>query len=145
MNTMKLIVHLFNVALLLNVGTAYAAPKEEAKSSETKAEPKKGKATKDTYPLYGEVVAVTTRTLTIKGGEGKEDRKFTINAETRIHNDGKDATADAIKVGKKVGGLVKKTAGDGNDVMVSINVGVEQEKKPAAKKSEESKSKKKAE
>jgi hypothetical protein len=104
--------------------------------AQTKGEGKaKAKATaptekKTTYPLYGEVVAVTSKTLTIKGATA--DRKFTISAATEIHNDGKPATIADIIVGKKVGGLLEKST-DGNDKVLKINIGVSQEPKPRAK------------
>lgn len=131
-------IRLLCLIALASAGLAGAAPKEEtAKQQPKEAAPKKAKAKSDSYPLWGEVVAVTSRTLTIKGGEGKEDRKFTITAETKIHNDGKPATLEDIKVGKKVGGSVQKVA-EGNPKMLSINVGAAQEasksKKSAAKK-----------
>lgn len=126
---------------LASVSSVSAAPNDEAAKEPSKsAATKKTKAKSDTYPLWGEVVAVTSRTLTIKGGEGKEDRKFTISAETKIHNDGKPATLEDIKVGRKVGGSVQKTT-EGNPKMLTINVGAAQEaskaKKSAAKKTEE--------
>lgn len=136
-----LFIRLLCLITLASVGLVAAAPKEEPSAEQPKsAAPKKAKAKSDSYPLWGEVVAVTTRTLTIKGGEGKEDRKFTITAETKIHNDGKPATLEDIKVGRKVGGSVQKVA-EGNPKMLSINVGAAQEasksKKAAAKKAGE--------
>ena len=133
------LIRLLCLFTLFSAGLADAAPNEEAVKEQPKtAAPKKAKAKSDSYPLWGEVVAVTSRTLTIKGGEGKEDRKFTITAETKIHNDGKPATLEDIKVGRKVGGSVQKVV-EGNPKMLSINVGAAQEasksKKSAASKS----------
>ena len=152
------ITRLASLLALLAVGTVYAAPKEgDAKAgskTEAKGEAKgegKAKTKRDTYPFYGEVVAVSARMLTIKGGEGKEDRKFTILADTKIHNDGKPATIADIKTGKMVGGSVKKTEGDVKDQLASINIGVKQDrsapekKGDAAKPSAESKTKGKKE
>jgi hypothetical protein len=132
-----LFIRLLCLGALASVGLSTATAQEEkakdaAKASTKAPATKKAKAKSDTYPLWGEVVAVTSRTLTIKGGEGKEDRKFTISAETKIHNDGKPATLEDIKVGKKVGGSVQKAA-DGNPKMLSINVGAAQEKAKAKK------------
>jgi hypothetical protein len=122
------------------MGLSNAAAQEQKATDPAKASAtKKSKAKSNTYPLWGEVVAITSRTLTIKGGQGKEDRKFTIGAETKIHNDGKPATLEDIKVGRKVGGSVQKSA-DGNPKMLTINVGAAQEaakpKKSDAKKAE---------
>lgn len=138
------IIRLTGLLVVLVVGSASAAPKEgEGKAkSEAKAEAKsgkgegKGKARRDTYPLYGEVVAVSSRMLTIKGGEGKEDRKFTITGETKILNDEKEATLADVKVGKMVGGSVKAVDGDAKDVLLSINVGVKQDRSAPEKKGE---------
>ena len=138
------ITRLASLLALLAAGTVNAAPKEgEAKAapkSEAKAAAKgEAKAKRDTYPFYGEVVAVSTRMLTIKGGEGKEDRKFTILADTKIHNGAKAATIADIKPGRKVGGSVKKTEGDVKDQLASINVGVKQDRAAPEKKGEAAK------
>jgi hypothetical protein len=110
------------------IGTVQAAPKEAPKG-DAKSEAKgKAKTKRDTYPLWGEVVSVTPKLLTIKGGEGKENRKYAITADTKIHNDDKPATIADIKTGKMVGGLIKKVEGAGDDQMVSINTGVKQER-----------------
>lgn len=134
-------IRLLCLVTLASAGLIYAAPPEgTTKEQPSSAAAKKTKAKSDSYPLWGEVVAVTSRTLTIKGGQGKEDRKFTISAETKIHNDGKPATLEDIKVGRKVGGSVQKVT-EGNPKMLSINVGAAQEaskpKKSAAKKTDE--------
>jgi hypothetical protein len=133
---------------LIAFASVNAAPPKEAESkpatkTEGKAEAKtdskgegkgKAKAKRDTYPLYGEVVAISSRMLTIKGGEGKEDRKYTITSDTKFVNGAKPATIDDVKPGKMVGGSVKKTDGDVKDHVLSINVGVKQDRKaPAAK------------
>lgn len=114
-------------------GTPAAA---DAKGKEAKEAPKR-----DTYPLYGKVVSITTKTLTIKGGEGKEDRKYSITADTQIVDGEKPAKIDAVKEGAWVGGLLKKAA-SGNDTVVKLNVGVKQKEDGAAK--EEPKAKGKA-
>ncbi|MDB6116588.1 MAG: hypothetical protein JWO08_369, partial [Verrucomicrobiaceae bacterium] len=59
----------------------------------------------------------------------KPDRKFDITADTKIVDADKDAKIGDIKVGRKVGGLVKK-AETGNPTVLKINVGVAQEAKP---------------
>jgi hypothetical protein len=125
---MKHLYLLLAIIGLCVVTTQAAPPKEET----SKAGAAKGKAKTGRMPFYGEVVAVTSRTLTLKGGEGKEDRKFTISAATKIHNDEKPATSDDIKVGKKVGGSAEKNA-DGSLKALTINVGAAQGNKPKAK------------
>ncbi len=95
------------------------------------------KAKKDTYPQTGEVVAVTPKLLTLKGGKGKEDRKFDITADTKIVDGDKPATVADVKVGKKVGCFVKKAEGSGNPTLLKLNVGISQETKP--KKAEDKK------
>ena len=133
-----------HLLLVLSIGlalTATAAPKksasespksEEKPSPTASAKPASGepKAKKNTYPLYGAVVSCNSRTLTIKGGEGKEDRKFTFTAETVITKDDKPATTDDVQEGQWVGGLLEK-ATEGNDKIVKLNLSVKQ--KPAAK------------
>ncbi len=143
---MKLITYLATISAVLAMGAAQAAPKK----GETKAEPAKTTpaapeaAKRDTYPLYGEVVAVTSKLLTIKGGEGKEDRKLAITADTKFSNQDKPATLADVKVGAWVGGLLKKA--DGNDTVVSLNVGVKQKeaKAPEAKPADKTEPKAKA-
>jgi hypothetical protein len=115
------------IAALAVASTIPAAEAEKGKS--TTAAKGKGKAKANSYPLYGEVVAVTSKTLTIKGGEGKEDRKFTLTSTTRIHNDEKPATVEDIKVGKMVGGSIERET----DKVLSLNVGAAQKgSKPKA-------------
>ncbi|MFZ4763901.1 MAG: hypothetical protein ACOYMN_03015 [Roseimicrobium sp.] len=121
--------------------TAAAAPKksttespksEEKPTASASAKPamEEPKAKKNTYPLYGAVVSCNSRTLTIKGGEGKEDRKFTFTAETVITKDDKPAATEDVQEGQWVGGLVEK-ATEGNDKIVKLNLSVKQ--KPVAK------------
>jgi uncharacterized protein YcfJ len=111
---------------------------ESTKKTEAKAEEK---PKKDTYPLYGQVVSVTTKTLTIKGGEGKEDRKYSITADTEIVDGDKAAKAADVKEGAWVGGLLKKATGSGNDTIVKLNVGVKQKEAKAESKTEAPKKK----
>lgn len=115
---------------------ASAAPEKEAAKPEKAAAKATAKSEekKDHYPLYGQVVSVNTRTLTIKGGEGKEDRKFAISAATEILKDDKPAKVEDVKVGQWVGGYVAK-AESGNDKLLKLNLSAKQkEDKPAAKK-----------
>jgi hypothetical protein len=140
------------VITILSIITAAAFLAPVSASAETKKKPaaaepeKKPEAKKkDTYPLYGEVVAITDTLLTIKGGKDKEDRKYDINKDTRIHNGDKPATVKDVKVGAWVGGLLKKASGKGNDEVESLNIGVKQkEAKPEAKTEAPTKKKKSA-
>lgn len=118
---MKSIILLLVLALAATASSP-AAEAEKGKAATTSKAKTAPKAKSNTYPLYGEVVAVTSKTLTIKGGEGKEDRKFTITAATKIHNAGKPATVEDVKVGKKVGGSVERET----DKLLSLNVGAAQ-------------------
>jgi hypothetical protein len=124
--------HLLCSILLLALGThIQAAPKSGETTTAAKGAKTKAKA--KSLPFYGEVVAVSSRTLTLKGGEGKEDRKITLSAETKIHNDGKPATTEDIVVGKKVGGSAEKSA-EGTLKALTVNVGAAQgTSKPKAK------------
>lgn len=141
----KFIIASLGAAVALAFTPAQAA---KPKAPETPAAPTKPaapaaeKAKKDTYPLYGEVVAVTPKLLTIKGGKGKEDRKFDITSDTKIVAGDKAATIADVKVGRKVGGSVKKAAGSGNDTLLKLNVDVAQE--ITRKKAEDGDTKKKA-
>jgi hypothetical protein len=140
----KLVTYLTTLTAVLALGTAQAAtPKKGEAKADAKTEPAKGDAPKrDTYPLYGEVVSITAKTLTIKGGVGKEDRKYAITADTVFKNVNKEAnidkpaTAADVKAGNWVGGLLKKTPGAADDAVMSINIGVKQKDEAEAKKAE---------
>jgi hypothetical protein len=111
--------------------TAPAAEPKKAAAAETpKSAAKKGesKAKQDTYPLYGKVVAITSRTLTITRSEAAEaeQSKYNVNASTEYVDGDKPGTIEAVKVGLWVGGSVKKAEGDGNDTVLKLNVGVKQ-------------------
>ncbi len=132
-----------------------AEPKKKAQAEAPKSAAKKDepKAKQGTYPLYGKVVAITSRTLTVVRSDAAEaeQSKYAINAGTEYVDGDKPATIDAVKVGSWVGGSVKKAEGDGNDVVLKINVGVKQKsakkasKAPAKKTEAKSVTKKKAE
>ncbi len=130
------------LAIIFSLGVSQAAPKKPAASEDAKpaadAKAEKPATTRNTYPLYGVVVAVSPRVLTIKGGVDKPDRKYTINTETTFNNAGKAATIDDVVVGKKVGGLIEKSE-TGNDKIIKINVGVSQEATPKKPKADASK------
>ena len=98
-------------------------------------------------------MTITSRTLTIVRSDAAEaeQSKYAINASTE-HVDGeKTATIEDVKVGSWVGGSVKKGEGDGNDVVLKLNIGVKQKtakkasKAPKKKTAAKSESKKKAE
>ena len=128
------------LAIALSAPTAYSAekkkpaesPAETAKKGETKSD-----ARKDHYPLYGQVVSITAATLTIKGGEGKEDRKFDITKDTAIKKDDKAATSKDAKEGQWVGGYVKRSSGKGDDELVSLNLSAKQKEAKADEKKPE--------
>lgn len=133
------------IAAAATTAVSHAAePKKEpaieaAKSAGQKEAPK---AKQDAYPLYGKVVAVTSRTLTIVRSDAPdaEQSKYNLNASVEYVNGEKPATFEDVKVGSWVGGSIKKNAGDGNDTVVKLNVGVKQK---TAKKSAKSPAKKK--
>jgi hypothetical protein len=119
--------------------TAHSAEPKKAAAAETpKSTAKKGepKAKQDTYPLYGKVVTITSRTLTIVRSDSPEaeQSKYTINASTEYVDGDKPATIEGVKVGAWVGGSVKKAEGDGNDVVLKLNVGVKQKSAKKASK-----------
>jgi hypothetical protein len=120
------------------IPAADAKKKSAEKPAETaKKEEPKSDAKKDHYPLYGRVVSITETTLTIKGGEGKEDRKFDITKETVIKKDDKAATVKDTKEGQWVGGYVKRSGGKGNDQIVSLNLSAKQKEAKADEKKSE--------
>jgi hypothetical protein len=130
---MKHIFRLLSVIVLSAAVSLSAAETEKGKTpakSEKKAAPKSGAGVQH-LPLQGTVVAVTTRTLTLKGGEGKDDRKFTINKDTEIVKGDKPATTEDVKVGQRVTGSYYKNAEAAN-ILTKLQVAP----KPAAKKTE---------
>lgn len=135
---LKLITCILTASAIFALSSSQAAtPKKgESKAEDTKsaAGEKTDAKKRDTYPLYGKVVSITSKTLTIKGGEGKEDRKYSINADTVFVNGEKPAKASDVKEGAWIGGLLKKVEGDANnDLVVKVNIGVKQKEEGAAK------------
>lgn len=127
-----IILSTFLLALAVSAPTAFSAEKKKPAPAETaKKEEPKTDARKDHYPLYGQLVSITASTLTIKGGEGKADRKFDITKDTVIKKDDKAATAKDAKEGQWVGGYVKKSGGKGNDELVSLNLSAKQKEAKA--------------
>lgn len=138
-NTMKLILNLIIAAVVACPAAWTIAAEEAPKKPAAKAEADKPKR----LPLKGTVVAITTRTLTIKGGEGKEDRKFTINKDTEILKGETAATTEEVKAGQTITGSYVKNA-DGTSTLTKLQTAPkpsEPKKKPAAK-AEDGKAKK---
>lgn len=133
--------------LVVAVFAAFATPVLYGADAPKKAPAKKSesKADQSTYPFYGKVTAITSRTLTIVRGESEEaaETKLNLNATTEYVNGDKPASFEAVKVGSWVGGAAKKATGEGNDSVVKLNVGVKQ--KAAAKDKPKSPAKKKEE
>ena len=115
------------LAMAVPTPSMAAKKKPDASATDDKKSDDKDAKKKDTYPLYGEVVAISDTLLTIKGGKDKPDRKFDITKDTKFKNAKEAATIKDVKKGAWVGGLVKKSAdGKGNDSVLSVNVGVKQ-------------------
>ncbi|MFM2169457.1 MAG: hypothetical protein RIS79_3828 [Verrucomicrobiota bacterium] len=139
MSTKVLLVVAAMSAVLIPALRSADSPK---KALAKQAEPTAGQ---NTYPFYGKVVAVTSRTLTIVRGESTEavETKFNLNTTTEYINGDKPVSFEAVKVGSWVGGTVKKSPGEGHDSVLKLNVGVKQKatekgnaKTPAKKKDE---------
>jgi hypothetical protein len=87
--------------------------------------PKPAKAPRETYPLYGRVVSINSKTLVIKGGKGKPDRTFALSQNIAIKKDEKPATLADVVAGQWVGGSVRKTA-SGPPLLEKLNLSVKQ-------------------
>ncbi|TLD70487.1 hypothetical protein FEM03_12230 [Phragmitibacter flavus] len=132
----------FAIALLLisNIGAAETKKPTEEKKAAAKTEVAKKEAPKAAekskakkFPYYGQVAAITKRTLTIKTSEEAPERKIAVTAETQIMKNDKPATTDDVVVGQWVGGSVEKNAA-GEETAATINLSAKQKKaKPAAK------------
>jgi hypothetical protein len=132
---MKLIFQLLTVSLLTS-GLMFAAETGKTPAKAEKTAAKKTEADKPMHlPLKGTVVAISSRTLTVKGGEGKEDRKFTINKDTEIVSGEASAKVADVKVGQEITGSYLRS-GEGADVLTKLQIkpkASEPKKKPAAK------------
>src|SRR5215207_5862859 len=95
-------------------GKTAAKSDKSAKKSDDAAKPMH-------LPLKGMVLAITTRTLTVKGGEGKEDRKFTINKDTQIVKGEAAATVTDVKVGQTITGSYVKNA-EGASTLTKLQI-----------------------
>ena len=123
-------------AITLGFFVANPAAPAADKKKPAAATPAKNDGVKDEhYPLYGQVVSISAELLTIEGGEGKPDRKLDITKQTTIRKDDRPATVKDADEGQWVGGYVKRSRGDGNDQLVSLNLSAKQKEiKPAEKK-----------
>src|SRR4051794_33699483 len=123
---MKLLIKLLSISFLSRGLAFAAAPKKSDDPAKTppasdKPTPTKEEAKAMHLPLKGTVTAITTRTLTLKGGEGKEDRKFTINKETQFVSGEAAATVADVKVGQAVTGSYLKNA-DGTGTLMKLQI-----------------------
>lgn len=140
---MKLKHILFLVALtaatpVIHLGAAESKAAPAGESSKPAAK----KAAKNTYPLYGKIVEVTPKTLTIVRSDAPEAerRQYAFSSDTEIVYGDTAITVDELKPGLWVGGILKKSDGDGKDIVIKVNTGVKQrggEKAAAAPKAEE--------
>ena len=129
------------IIALVSSGFAFSAePKKSDDAGKTTAKSGKPAAKGDDaakpmhLPLKGMVLAITTRTLTVKGGEGKEDRKFTINKDTAIVKGEAAATVADVKVGQTItGSYIKSAEGASTLTKLQIAPKLSEPKKPAAK------------
>lgn len=136
---MKKIFNILSIAAAFTLTVpAFAkdAAKKEAAAVVKPAEKKEEAKKTDHLPLYGEIVSITDKLLTVKGGKDKPNREFVIDAETKITKDEKPATVKDAKEGQWVGGSYKK--GEKENVLLSLNLSAKQkeekkteEKKPA--------------
>jgi len=119
--------HLILLAAFVAISSIDVTYAQDKKATPTEA-PKKGEAKRDTYPLYGKVVTITSRTLTIVRGDNPDAKvaEFAINESTQFVDGEKAVSIEAVKVGSWIGGSVKQSAGDGPDTVMKINVGVKQ-------------------
>jgi hypothetical protein len=149
---MNLILRIALIALVSSGFAFSAEPKKGDEAGNTAAKSAKSAKKSDDpakpmhLPLKGMVLAITTRTLTVKGGEGKEDRKFTINKDTQIVKGEAAATVADVKVGQTITGSYLKSA-EGPNTLTKLQIAPkpsEPKKKPDAKEGD-SKTKKGAE
>jgi hypothetical protein len=87
--------------------------------------PKPAKAPRETYPLYGKVVSINSKTLVIKGGKGKADRTFALSPNLAIKKDEKQATLADVVAGQWLGGSVRRTT-SGPPLVEKLNLSVKQ-------------------
>jgi hypothetical protein len=146
---MNLILRIAIIALVSSGFALSAEPKKTEGAGKTAAKTDKSAKKSDDaakpmhLPLKGMVLAITTRTLTVKGGEGKEDRKFTINKDTAIVKGEAAATVGDVKVGQTITGSYIKSA-EGPNTLTKLQVApkLSEPKKKTEAKEGDSKTKK---
>lgn len=132
---MKLKHILFLVALTAATPVTHlGAAESKAAPAAEGAKPAAKKAPKNTYPLYGKIVEATAKTLTIVRSDAPdaEKRQYALNSDTELVNGDSAITSDELKPGLWVGGLLKKSEGEGKDIVIRVNTGVKQKGKTAA-------------
>lgn len=121
--------------ILFLVALTAATPSIHLGAAESKApvtaegsKPAAKKAPKNTYPLYGKIVEATSKTLTIVRSDAPdaEKRQYALTADTEIVHGDTALTSDELKPGLWVGGILKKSDGDGKDVVIKVNTAVKQ-------------------
>ena len=117
-------------------GKAAKKPKvEQADQGDSSSNPESAqKPKRDTYPLYGKVTAVTSRSLTVVRSENPEAKEvsFTLNEETTFTRQSEPAKRQDVQVGQWIGGVVKKSPQEGEpDLLVKVTLDVKQRAKPA--------------
>ena len=109
-------------AALAVSATAAKKPAPATDTATTTPPPKKEEPKKTTYTLTGEVAAVTASSLTLKSTVTDEpDKKYAFTENTKILNGEKAANLADIKVGKKIGALLRKAKGDDQVLLVNVN------------------------
>ena len=132
---MKLKYILFLVALTVATpGIHLGAAESKAPAAAEGSKPAAKKAPKNTYPLYGKIVEANAKTLTIVRSDAPdaEKRQYALTSETEIVHGDKAIASDELKPGLWVGGLLKKSEGEGKDIVLRVNTGVKQKGKVAA-------------
>jgi hypothetical protein len=132
---MKLKHILFLVALTAATpGIHLGAAESKAPATAEGSKPAAKKAPKNTYPLYGKIVEASSKTLTIVRSDAPdaEKRQYALSADTEIVHGDTAITSDELKPGLWVGGLLKKSEGEGKDIVIRVNTGVKQKVKAAA-------------
>lgn len=132
---MKLKHILFLVALTAATpGIHLGAAESKAPAAAEDSKPAAKKTPKSTYPLYGKIVEASSKTLTIVRSDAPdaEKRQYALTAETEIVHGDAAITSEELKPGLWVGGLLKKSEGEGKDIVVRVNTGVKQKVKAAA-------------
>lgn len=115
--------------------TAKKPPTEQSEEgpASSKAEAAQ-KPKRDTYPLYGKVTAVTSRSLTVVRSDNPEAKEvtFSLSDGTAFTRQTEPATRQDVQVGQWIGGVVKKSAEAGEpDLLIKVSLDVKQRSKSA--------------